>query len=232
MLNSVGINPYSNTSNIFVDRNVDTDFANNVIRQYQNLCQFSNGSKAKKLVILKSIEDIEKIKGEYEALAKYLEGDASIAYGIFSKQDDAICIIQDNHQRKDTKYEGDITQQGSDTLTHEFAHLLDEDYSETSFFRSAYLEDLEEFEKNLAQNPNKKIGTSDMTYLEAKEYFKHYIEGSDFSDGIDSKDITRRGARENFAESFSTIFDDNPSEVNEIYASIFSNSISATKALI
>ena len=63
-----------------------------------------------------------------------------------------------------------------------------------------------------------------MSYLDAKEYFKHYIEGVDFTDGISSKDITRRGARENFAESYSTIFDENPSEVNGIYASIFSNS--------
>ena len=232
MVNRININPYLNTSQVFIDGNVDTDFANNVIKQYQNLCQFSDGQKVKKLVILKDAQDADKIKDEYAALAQYLQGDANIAYGVYSKKDDAICIVQNNHQRKEEKYEGDILTQGSDTLTHEFAHLLDEDYSESSIFRNAFLKDLKTFEKNLSQNPNENIANSDMSYLEAKEYFKHYIEGVDFSDGIDMKDITRRGARENFAESYSTIFDNNPSKVNEIYASIFSNSINATKTLI
>ncbi|MBR3604607.1 MAG: hypothetical protein IKL52_01095 [Candidatus Gastranaerophilales bacterium] len=232
LINNANINPYLNTSRVFVCKDVDTNFANNVIRQYQNLCQFSSGEKAKKLIILKDIKDVEKIKEEYQALAQYLEGDASIAYGIYSKKDDAICIIQDNHKRKEEKYEGNIAEQGADTLTHEFAHLLDDGLSQTSHFENAFLEDLKELEKNLTQNPYAKIGKSDMSYLDAKEYFKHYIEGVDFTDGISSKDITKRGARENFAESYSTIFDENPSEVNGIYASIFSNSINATRALI
>ena len=50
---------------------------------------------------------------------------------------------------------------------------------------------LDEELKNLKENPNETIGDSDMTYAEAKEYFKHYIEGADFTDGIDEKDITR-----------------------------------------
>jgi hypothetical protein len=140
LINSANINPYLNTSQIYVDKDVDTDFANNVIEQYQSLCQFSNGEKAKKLVILEDVKDIEKIEEEYQALAQYLKGDASIAYGIYSKKDDAICIIQNNHQRKEKEYEGDITQQGADTLTHEFAHLLDEGLSQTSLFESAFLD--------------------------------------------------------------------------------------------
>jgi hypothetical protein len=83
--------------------------------------------------------------------------------------------------------------------------------------------------KNLKENPDETIGDSNMTYAQAKEYFKHYIEGTDFTDGIDEKDITRTGARENFAESYSTIFDSSPSEVNDIYSDLFGHSIEAVR---
>ena len=220
--------PKANQS-IFVDEKVDRQFATNVISQYKKLCQQTGGAQAKKLVILSEANDIKDIAQNYQQLAGYLDGDAKIAYGVYARKDDTICIIQNNHKRKVEEYEGDLNAQGSDTLTHEFAHLLDKEYSKSQTFRQAYLEDLKEFEKNLKENPDETIGDSDMTYAQAKEYFKHYIEGTDFTDGIDEKDITRTGARENFAESYSTIFDSSPSEVNDIYSDLFGNSVEAVR---
>jgi len=220
------------SQSIFVDEKVDDNFALNVISQYEKLCQQTGGQQAKKLVILSEASDVEDIAQDYEQLAEYLENDAKIAYGVYAKKDDTICIVQNNHKRKEKKYEGDLNSQGSDTLTHEFAHLLDKEYSKSHIFRNAYLQDLRDFGRNLKKNANKKIAGSDMTYEEAKEYFKHYIEGADFTDGIDEKDISRTGARENFAESYSVIFDSNPSKINAIYSNLFGNSIKAVKSFL
>lgn len=220
----------TNNMNIFVDSEVNKDFANNTIKQYGLLLQNSSANvQPKKLVILKNAENASKLNGLGEASQTNFEGDSKIAYGLYDKKADTIFILEDNHQRKDTSLEGDITSQGADTLTHEFGHLLDLGVSSSEAFKSAYKKDLENIFASLNDNPDNKIGNSDMTIKDGIEYFKHYLEGADFTDGIDESDITKRGLRENFAESFSIIFDGEKSEVNEIYGELFKNSINAVQ---
>jgi len=210
-------------SNIVVKDTVDSLFASNVIEQFNNLTSAFGDNGIDKLVILKSVQDAEELQDFCPELHKKLLGEASVAYGIYDNKDKTICIIQDNHKRKDEKYEGSMSEQGSDTLTHEFGHLLDKKYSKSDGFKSAYKKDLIEFDRNLKKNPNKKIEGSDMSYLEAKDYFKHYIEGADFSDGIDDNDVTRTGHREQWAEAFSIAFDNSENEANRIHKALFKN---------
>ena len=172
------------------------------------------------------------MSNECSDISKFLNGKGEIAFGLHTKKDDTICIVENNHIRKDEALEGDFETQGADTLTHEFGHSFDKGYSNSYTFKKAFLADLLEFEKNLLENPDEKIPGSDMTYQDAKEYFKHYLEGVNFSDGIDETDLTVRGLRENFAESFSTICDTSESEVNHIYTSLFSNSVETVENLL
>ncbi|MCD7878461.1 MAG: hypothetical protein LUG16_00840 [Candidatus Gastranaerophilales bacterium] len=100
---------------------------------------------------------------------------------------------------------------------------MDTQYSSGDEFKKAYKSDIENIYKQLQENPQQKIGNSDMSYEDAIEYFDHYIEGVDFSDGISDEDITTRGLRENFAEAFSIIEDSNQNKSNEIFKELFPN---------
>ncbi len=210
-------------SRVIVKDTVDKDFADSAIKQFNYLTDTFGNHGIDKLVILKSASEIGELKDFCPKLEKSLGDDASIAYGVYDKKDKAICLIQDNHKRKDFKYEGTIAEQGSDTLTHEFGHLIDKKYSKSKSFKNAYRTDLEEFARNLEENPDRKIANSDMTYKEAKDYFKHYIEGAYFSDGIDNSDVTKTGRREQWAEAFSIAFDQSENKANAIHKALFKN---------
>ena len=212
-------------TNVYVDDSVDKEFANNVISQYEALNSVFGDGTVKNIIILDSPTDIKKMSNDNKRVSRFLNGKGRIAFGLHTRKDDTICIIQSNHLRKNEAYEGDLETQGADTLTHEFGHSLDKKLSTSEEFKAAYLLDLLEFERNLSENPDEKIAGSDMSYKEARQYFRHYLRGVNFSDGIDRRDLTRRGLRENFAESFSIVFDSSKSEVNDIYTSIFSNSV-------
>lgn len=212
-------------TSIFVSDSVDSQFAQNVIEQYADLS--ANNKKVSNVIVLATpdtnqIEEIKEIDDKDKAVLKdYIENGASNSYGFYSKKSDSIVIIQSNHNRKETKYEGELAEQGADTMLHEYAHLLDKNISSSDEYKQAYYEDLKAIEKQLKENPNAKIAGSDMTYKEAMVYFDHYYEGADFSDGIDESDVTRRGLRENFAESYATVKDNQRSEVNDIYSTLF-----------
>ena len=175
---------------------------------------------AKQISEMKELDEEDK-----RLLMEYISGDAKDAYGFYSKKAKTFVFIESNHARKDKNLEGSVSEQGADTLTHEFGHLVGNKNSESQEFRSAYLADLKEIEAKLKENPNQKIGDSDMTYKEALVYFDHYIEGTDFSDGIDEKDVTARGARENYAEAFSIVNDQNENYSNEIFKELFPNTV-------
>ncbi len=215
----------SSDTSVFVSDGVDSGFADNVISQYAALAQ--NHDTVKNVVILSApdVSQVDEIKelddSSKKAIKEYIEGSAVDAYGFYSKKSDSIVIIQSNHNRKDTKYEGSLSEQGADTMLHEYAHFIDKDISSSDDFKSAYYEDLKDIEKHMNENPDEKIQGSDMTYRDAMVYFDHYYEGADFSDGIDKSDVTRRGLRENFAEAYATVYDNKKSEVNDIYSALF-----------
>ena len=212
-------------TSIFVSDSVDSQFAQNVMEQYTDLSR--NNKKVRNVIVLsspdtKEVEEIKELDDKDKAvITDYIKDGASDAYGFYSKKSDSIVIIQSNHNRKETKYEGSLSEQGADTMLHEYGHLLDTNISSSKKFKQAYYEDLKGIEKQLKTNPNAKIAGSDMTYKEAMVYFDHYYEGADFSDGIDKSDVTRRGLRENFAESYATVKDNKRSQVNEIYSTLF-----------
>ncbi len=151
------------------------------------------------------------------------------AYGFVSRDDNAIVIVEGNHARKNVELEGSLEHQGADTVAHEIGHLVDDELSITPEFKKAYLADLLAIEAML-QDENAKINGHDLR--EMLVYLKHYMEGVNFEDGISEEDITRTGLRENFAECFSTIVDENPSEINVIYSTLFKNTMTQTQALI
>jgi hypothetical protein len=179
-------------------------------------------SKIQNVIVLKDSQS--EIPEEFARTKRKLDRYGQEAYGFVSKIDKAIVLNEQNHNRKDVSLEGNIDEQMMDTFTHEVGHLIDEEYSTSEEFKEAYLQDLKEIERKL-QN-NEKVGSRDTE--EMVVYLKHYMEGVDFSDGIDKNDITREGLRENFAECFSTIVDENPSEINEIYSSLFPNTMKQT----
>ncbi|MBR6163729.1 hypothetical protein IKQ26_07570 [bacterium] len=215
----------SSETSVFVSDGVDSAFAENVISQYASLAK--NHDTLSNVIILsspdvKQVEEIKELDDKTKAtIKKYLSGAAQDAYGFYSRKSDSVVLIQSNHERKDTKYEGEIAEQGADTMLHEFAHLLDKNISMSEGFITAYYQDLKDIEKHLKENPDDVIPGSDMTYKDAMVYFDHYYEGADFSDGIDEADITRTGLRENFAESYATVYDNQKSKVNDIYSSLF-----------
>lgn len=212
-------------TSVFVSDGVDSDFAENAISQYASMAQ--NHDIVDNVIILSTpdtaqIDEIKELDDTTkDVIKKQINGGASDAYGFYSKKSDSIVLIQSNHGRKDTNYEGSIAEQGADTMLHEYAHLIDKDISSSADYKKAYFNDLKDIEKQLNENPDALIPGSDMTYRDAMVYFDHYYEGADFSDGIDKSDVTRRGLRENFAESYATVYDNKESKVNEIYASLF-----------
>lgn len=218
-------------ASVYVDKKVDKDFAKNTIEQYEYLCAHSKNPCAKNLIILSNPNDINQIDAFGDDIKQYFAGDGEIAYGLYSKKYDTIFITESNHERKVEALEGKKETQGADTLTHEYGHLLDKGASQSASFREAYLKDLKNLEKMLNENPNQTIGNSTMTANEALEYFKHYLEGTDFADGIDENDLTKRGLREGFAEAFSSVFDSKRSEVNAIYEELFKNSCETVREI-
>lgn len=218
-------------SSIFVNDKVSDDFAYNIMDSYQSLTDKYNNAGVENLIILSSpdVKQISEMKEldeeDKKLLMEYISGDAKDAYGFYSKKAKTFVFVESNHERKDKVLEGSVAEQGADTLTHEFGHLIGNKNSESEEFRNAYLADLKAINEKLKENPDQKIGNSDMSYKEALSYFDHYIEGTDFTDGIDEKDITARGARENYAEAFSIINDKNNNESNEIFKELFANSV-------
>lgn len=221
----------ANTSSIFVNENVNQDFAYNIMDSYQSLTDKYENAGVKNIIILsspnaKQIEEMNELdEDDKKLLMDYISGDAKDAYGFYSKKAKSFVFIESNHKRKDSTLEGSIAEQGADTLTHEFGHLIGNKKSESQEFRSAYLTDLKAINEKLKENPSQKIGNSDMTYKEAINYFDHYLEGANFTDGIDEKDVTARGARENYAEAFSIVNDSNNNYSNEIFKELFPNTV-------
>jgi hypothetical protein len=154
----------------------------------------------------------------FSTINKFLKNDAADAYGFVSRNDSAIVINYDNHRRKPEMVEGALDTEGADTLNHEIGHILGNDFSQTKKFRKSYYADLKRIEKSLKK---------DVTLNQLLEYLKHYTEGADFSSKITKKDVTERGLKENFAECFSMIADTNPSQINQLYANLFPNSMKA-----
>ena len=215
-------------TNYYITNGVKKDFQESIFESMNNLKNFSDKtkkavSKIENVIILKDSDSA--ISGEFSSTKEKLDKYAKDAYGFVSRKDKAILINEHNHQRKDVSLEGDYADQAADTVTHEIGHLIDEELSTTDTFKNAYLKDLKNIE-NMLNAGVTEIGGHNLK--EMLVYLKHYMEGADFSDGIDEKDITREGLRENFAECFSTIADNSPSEINNIYASLFQNTMKAT----
>lgn len=213
--------------NVYVAGGVDNKFKNNVLGTLQSLSGFSSKTQralsgVKNVIILKNSES--PVPEEFQHTRQKLEKHAGDAYGFVCKSDSAIVINEQNHQRKDASLEGNIETQASDTLSHEVGHLIDEEYSTSKKFQQAYLADLKDIEKKL--HDEEQSGSNGLGKMVS--YLKHYMEGVDFSDGIDENDISREGLRENFAECFSTIADEHPSEINSIFASLFPRSMEQT----
>ena len=180
-------------------------------------------SELHNIIVLDNSETL--LPSGFDETQKKLDKYASDAYGFVSRKDKAIVLNEQNHNRKDVSLEGTIESQAADTISHEIGHLIDKDFSTSDSFKEAYLKDLKSIEEKLL-NGETQIGNQNLN--EMLIYLKHYMEGADFSDGIDEKDITREGLRENFAECFSTIIDENPSEINSIYAELFPNTMKET----
>ena len=169
------------------------------------------------------------IADKFSATEDKFHKHAQDAYGFVSKKDNAIVIVEENHRRKDASLEGSIEHQGADTTAHEIGHLIDDELSSTDEFKQAYFADLKAIETML-EDENAQINGHNLR--EMIFYLRHYVDGVNFEDGISEEDITRTGLRENFAECFSTIVDEHPSEINEIYSTLFKNTMAKTQALI
>lgn len=213
--------------NFYIAGGTDYRVAKNVYATAQRLRTFSPKTKnameqLQNVIVLKDSQSDfpEGFSNTKAKLAKYGED----AYGFVCKPDSAIVINEQNHKRKDCSLEGNIADQASDTLSHEVGHLIDKEYSTSESFKQAYLQDLTDISKKLDEAEGDELSDLKATIY----YFKHYMEGVDFSDGIDEKDITREGLRENFAECFSTIVDDKPSKVNSIYTYLFPHTMKQT----
>lgn len=226
-LNFVGKN--SSNIGLFSSSDVGKKFQNSVFTELESI-----RSKYKKVnEALGTIDNVVVLKSanfslpeSFSATKKYIEDDAKDAYGFVSKEDKSLVIIEDNHKRKPEELEGSLYSQGQDTLSHEVGHLVGNNFSQTDSFKSAYCADLKNIEKMLSEN------TNNAELKETLAYLKHYIEGVNFADGIDENDVTARGLKENFAECFSTVVDENPSKINEIYSKLFKNTMAVTKEFV
>ena len=234
MINAVdNIANINNPKNIFNVSNGVTDaFSQSIFSTVDSLGKYSDitadaTNSVEHVIILENKNS--DISDEFQATEDKFHKCALDAYGFVSKEDNAIVIVQDNHQRKDVSLEGSIEQQGADTFNHEIGHIIDKELSTTDEFKQAYLADLKVIEEML-EDENAQINGRDLR--ETLHYLKHYVDGVNFEDGISEEDITRTGLREIFAECFSTIVDENPSEINEIYSTLFKNTMAQTQALI
>lgn len=218
--------------NTFLSDGVTTDFANSVLVSASNLNNYSSVTQAamedlENIIILKDKDSA--ISDEFASTRDKFINYASEAYGFVSRGDNAIVIVEDNHNRKNTELEGSLEEQAADTFSHEIGHIIDKELSTTEEFRKAFLKDLEVIHTMLI-NPNAQIEGENLR--ESLFYLKHYVEGVNFEDGISEEDITRTGLRENFAECFSTIVDTNPSKINKIFSTLFTNTMEQTRAFI
>ncbi len=216
----------------YVAEGVDTEFANSIFNSYENMRQYSPKvlqalAKIDNIIILK--DKNSEIPDEFSKTNEKFQNCALDAFGFISRRDKAIVVVEDNHERKNAELEGSVLLQGEDTVTHEVGHLVDNELSSTDTFKQAYLADLKNIYSMLQQDDAKVCGEN---VKEMMAYLKHYVEGVNFEDGIDESDITREGLRENFAECFSTIVDSNPAKINEIYSSLFPNTMKTTKEFI
>ena len=216
----------------FISEGVGTDFANSICSCATDLSGFSSVTEQaidgiENIIILKDKDSV--ISDEFASTRDKFVNYASEAYGFVSRKDKAIVIVEDNHHRKDVELEGSIEEQAADTFAHEIGHVIDKELSTTEEFRKAFLKDLEAIHAMLI-NPNAQIEGENLR--ESLFYLKHYVEGVNFEDGISEEDITRTGLRENFAECFSTIVDTNPSKINKIFSTLFTNTMEQTRAFI
>ena len=216
----------------FVFNGVNADFVNSILDSVSNMSIFSSVTNAaiddiENIIILKDKNSA--ISDEFASTRDKFVNYASEAYGFVSRGDNAIVIVEDNHHRKNVELEGSLEEQAADTFSHEIGHIIDKELSTTEEFRKAFLKDLEVIHTMLI-NPNAQIEGENLR--ESLFYLKHYVEGVNFEDGISEEDITRTGLRENFAECFSTIVDANPSKINKIFSTLFTNTMEQTRAFI
>ena len=216
----------------FVSDGVSSDFANSVLAATENLSSFSSITETAlaeidNVIILKDKNSA--ISDEFTSTRDKFINYASESYGFVSRKDNAIVIVEDNHHRKNVDLEGSLEERAADTFAHELGHVIDKELSTTDEFRKAFLKDLQAIHSMLI-NPNPQIEGENLR--ESLFYLKHYVEGVNFEDGISEDDITRTGLRENFAECFSTIVDANPSKINKIFSTLFTNTMEQTRAFI
>ncbi len=217
---------------LHISDGVSSECSDSIFSGLQTMSRYSENvsnalSQIDDVIILKSKES--KIPTQFKKTKEKFEKFALDAFGFVSKKENAIVLVQENHNRKRVELEGDVVSQGEDTLTHEVGHLVDKELSTGKKFKKAYLSDLKQI-YSLLQNGNAKVCGENLNDM--LEYLKHYTEGVDFSDGIDGDDITREGLRENFAECFSTIVDSHPTKINKIFSALFPNTMQATRGLI
>ena len=130
--------PETQDTSVFVSDKADSQFAQNVINQYVSLA--GNNRKVSNVIILSSpdiseIEEIKELDDKSKAvITDYINNGAEDAYGFYSKKADSIIIIESNHGRKEAKYEGELAEQGADTMLHEYAHLLDTNISSSDVY--------------------------------------------------------------------------------------------------
>lgn len=211
---------------------VSEAFKDNALNGLQNIqTRFSAAknalSKLDNIIFLK--DNSSAIPDEFEKTKQKFSNSALDAYGFVSRADKAIVLVEDNHNRKDERLEGNKSSQAEDTITHEIGHLIDDELSTSNEFVDAYINDLKNIELMLNSGVEEIKGEKLKDML---VYLKHYIEGVNFEDGIDKKDITREGLRENFAECFSTIADSHPTKINDIYSELFPNTMAVTKEFV
>ena len=174
--------------NVTVSGKSNEAFNDNIFRTIDRIGQYSETTANaiddfSNVIILK--DKTSEIPEEYFSTAEKLDKYASEAYGFVSKDDSAIVIIQDNHQRKNVALEGNIEEQGADTIAHEIGHLVDDELSTTDSFKKAYLTDLKRIEKMLSTENASICGEDLKTTL---IYLKHYMESVNFEDGISEDD--------------------------------------------
>lgn len=219
--------------NTYVSDGVNNDFEESIFSCAENLKGFSDVAKSAmdeidNIIILKNKNST--LPSEFSATENKFIKYASDSYGFVSRKDAAIVVIQDNHNRKNIELEGSLEEQAADTFAHEVGHIIDKELSTTEEFKKAYLADLKNIHSILQENPNQEIYGENLK--EILTYLEHYIDGVNFEDGISEDDITRTGLRENFSECFSTIVDTNPSKINGIFSTLFTNTMAQTRAFI
>lgn len=213
--------------NVYVADGVDNKFKENTCETLNSISCFSKKAQKavanlRNVIVLK--DSMSVMPAKFARTKHKLNKHASDAYGFVCKTDKAIVINEHNHKRKDVSLEGSLESQVSDTLSHEIGHLIDKNYSTSPRFVNAYLKDLKNIEQMIKNG--EKVNSREVKDMVV--YLKHYMEGADFSDGIDRRDVSREGLRENFAECFSTIVDEKPSEINDIFKALFPNTMAQT----